>query len=103
MMKNMGNMQGMVKQVQKLQKEMEQAQEYLNTQEFVGSSVNDFVKVSLNGKRDVLDVTIAREVVDPDDIEMLQDLMVAAIADALKKVEDRTNEVMGRYTKGLPF
>ncbi|MBS4749838.1 YbaB/EbfC family nucleoid-associated protein [Carnobacteriaceae bacterium zg-ZUI78] len=103
MMKNMGNMQGMMKQVQKLQKEMEQAQEYLNTQEFVGSSVNDFVKVSLNGKRDVLDVTIAREVVDPDDIEMLQDLMVAAIADALKKVEDRTNEVMGRYTKGLPF
>lgn len=103
MMRGMGNMQGMMKQMQKLQKEMEQAQEYLNGLEFVGQSTSDFVQVKMNGKREVLDVVLKPEVVDPDDVDMLQDLLVAAMNDALNKVEERSQEVMGKYTKGLPF
>lgn len=99
----MGNMQGMMKQVQKMQKEMEKAQEYLNGLEFVGTATNDYVQVKMNGKREVVDVTIAPDVVDPEDVDMLQDLVLVAINDALQKVEKRTNEVMGKYTTGLPF
>lgn len=102
-MGNMGNMQSMMKQMQKLQKEMESAQDYLNEQQFEGVSANDMVKIVLNGKRDVVDVTIAPDIVDPEDVGMLEDMVVMAMQDALNKVESRTNEVMGRYTKGLPF
>ncbi|TFU96347.1 YbaB/EbfC family nucleoid-associated protein [Granulicatella sp. WM01] len=102
-MRGMGNMQGMMKQMQKLQKEMEKAQDYLNEQEFVGISTNDFVQVKMTGKKEVIDVIIKPEIVDPEDIDMLQDLLVVAMNDALKKVETRTQEVMGKYTQHLPF
>lgn len=103
MMRGMGNMQGMMKQMQKLQKEMEKSQEYLNGLEFIGVASNDLVQVKMNGKKEVLDVVLKPEVVDPDDVDMLQDLLVAAINDALTKVNDKNNEVMGKYTKNLPF
>lgn len=102
MMRGMGNMQGMMKQVQKMQKEMGAAQETLNAKEFVASSVNDLVTVTMNGERKVLDLVIKPDVIDPEDPEMLQDLVLTTVNDALAKVEAETAATMGKYTQGLP-
>ncbi|WP_046176595.1 YbaB/EbfC family nucleoid-associated protein [Domibacillus indicus] len=101
----MGNMQNMMKQMQKMQKQMQQAQEELAEKQFEGTAGGGMVKVTLSGQKQVTDVQIQEEVVDPDDIEMLQDLVLAAVNDALKKVDDETNQTMGQFTKGmnLPF
>ncbi|KGR75227.1 YbaB/EbfC family nucleoid-associated protein [Ureibacillus manganicus] len=104
-MRGMGNMQGMMKKMQKMQKEMMQAQEELNAKEFEGTAGGGMVKVTVNGQREVLNVNLDPSVVDPEDVEMLQDLVVVAINDALKKVEDTTSSTMGKFTQGLnlPF
>ncbi|CAM5198322.1 Nucleoid-associated protein OS=Ureibacillus acetophenoni OX=614649 GN=SAMN05877842_1255 PE=3 SV=1 [Ureibacillus acetophenoni] len=104
-MRGMGNMQGMMKKMQKMQKEMMQAQEELNAREFEGTAGGGMVKVTVNGQREVLGVNLDPSVVDPDDVEMLQDLVVVAINDALKKVEETTAFTMGKFTQGLnlPF
>lgn len=101
MMRGMGNMQGMMKQMQKMQKKMAKAQEDLGEERIEGSAGGGMVTVVVSGHREVLDVIIKEEVVDPDDIEMLQDLVLAATNDALKKVEEITNKKMGQFTKGL--
>jgi nucleoid-associated protein EbfC len=100
-----GNMQNMMKQMQKMQKQMQEAQEELAEKKFEGSSGGGMVKISISGQKEIVDVQIKEEVVDPDDIDMLQDLVLAAVNDALKKVEDETNQKMGQFTKGmnLPF
>lgn len=103
MMRGMGNMQGMMKQVQKMQKEMGEAQEKLNETEFTGSSTNDLVKVVFTGNRRMKDIQINDEVVDPEDTEMLQDLIVLAVNDVLEKIDTESEKTMGKYTKGLPF
>ncbi len=104
-MRGMGNMQGMMKKMQKMQKEMMQAQEELNVKEFEGTAGGGMVKVTVNGQREVLGVNLDPSVVDPEDVEMLQDLVVVAINDALKKVEETTTSTMGKFTQGLnlPF
>jgi DNA-binding YbaB/EbfC family protein len=101
----MGNMQNMMKQMQKMQKEMAKAQEELGEKKIEGSAGGGMVTVVVTGHKEVVDVIIKPEAVDPDDIEMLQDLVLAATNDALKKVEDLTNSTMGQFTKGmnLPF
>nr|WP_211272216.1 YbaB/EbfC family nucleoid-associated protein [Domibacillus iocasae] len=101
----MGNMQNMMKQMQKMQKQMQEAQEELAEKQFEGTAGGGMVKVSMSGQKQVTDVQIKEEVVDPEDIEMLQDLVLAAVNDALKKVDDETNQTMGQFTKGmnLPF
>lgn len=95
-------MQGMMKQMQKMQKDMAKAQEALNAQEFVGASTNDYVKATFTGDKTMKDLAIANELVDPDDVEMLQDMVIMAVNDALKQIEKETEKTMGRYTKGLP-
>lgn len=104
-MRGMGNMQGMMKKMQKMQKEMVEAQEALNEQQFEGVAGGGMVKVVMNGQRQVLDIVLDESVVDPEDVEMLQDLMIVAVNDALKKVEDTTASTMGKFTQGmnLPF
>ncbi|WP_425388521.1 YbaB/EbfC family nucleoid-associated protein [Domibacillus robiginosus] len=101
----MGNMQNMMKQMQKMQKQMQEAQEQLAEKQFEGTAGGGMVKISMSGQKQVIDVQIKEEVVDPDDIDMLQDLVLAAVNDALKKVDDETNQTMGQFTKGmnLPF
>lgn len=101
----MGNMQNMMKQMQKMQKKMAEAQEELGQQKIEGTAGGGMVTVIVTGHKEVVDVTIKPEAVDPDDIEMLQDLVLAATNDALKKVEELTNNTMGQFTKGmnLPF
>jgi nucleoid-associated protein EbfC len=101
----MGNMQNMMKQMQKMQKKMAEAQEELGEKKIEGSAGGGMVTVIVTGHKEVVDVIIKPEAVDPDDIEMLQDLVLAATNDALKKVEELTNSTMGQFTKGmnLPF
>lgn len=103
MMRGMGNMQGMMKQVQKMQKEMVQAQDKLNETELTGAATNDLVKVVFTGNRRMKDLQINEGVVDPEDTEMLQDLVIMAVNDALAKIDVETEKTMGKYTKGLPF
>ncbi|UAT30761.1 YbaB/EbfC family nucleoid-associated protein [Bacillus badius] len=104
-MRGMGNMQNMMKQMQKMQKKMAEAQEELAVKEFEGTAGGGMVTVKISGQKEVVDVLIKEEAVDPDDIEMLQDLVLAATNDALKKVDEETNKTMGQFTKGmnLPF
>ncbi|MBS4210770.1 YbaB/EbfC family nucleoid-associated protein [Bacillus sp. FJAT-50079] len=100
-MRGMGNMQGMMKQMQKMQKKMAEAQEALGEKRLEGTAGGGMVTVIVSGHKEVLEVNINEEVVDPEDIEMLQDLVVAATNDALKQADDLTNATMGQFTKGI--
>jgi nucleoid-associated protein EbfC len=97
----MGNMQKMLKQMQKMQKEMQKAQEQLGEKTVEGTAGGGMVTVIANGHKQILEVKIKEEVVDPEDIEMLQDLVLAATNDALKKADELANEMMGQFAKGL--
>ncbi|MFD1849290.1 YbaB/EbfC family nucleoid-associated protein [Oceanobacillus bengalensis] len=96
-----GNMNNMMKQMQKMQKKMMQAQDELFEMSFEASAGGGMVTVVANGKKEITDVQIKEEVVDPDDIEMLQDLILAATNDVLKQIDEKTNSTMGQFTKGL--
>ncbi|MBM7663501.1 DNA-binding YbaB/EbfC family protein [Bacillus mesophilus] len=100
-MRGGGNMGNMMKQMQKMQKQMAKAQEELGEKRIEGTAGGGMVTVIVSGHKEVLEVNIKEEVVDPDDIEMLQDLVLAATNDALKKAEELTNNTMGQFTKGL--
>lgn len=104
-MGNMGNMQGMMQKMQKMQKDMEKEQTAIQNTEFTATSVNELVKVKVSGKKEVLEIELAPALVDPDDIEMLQDLVIATVNEALSKVDQTTEDRMGKFTKGLnlPF
>jgi nucleoid-associated protein EbfC len=97
----MGNMQKMMKQMQKMQKDMAKAQEELAEKTIEGTAGGGMVTVTINGSKEVVDVNIKEEVVDPEDIDMLQDLVLAATNDALKKMDELTNDTMGKFTKGM--
>lgn len=97
----MGNMQNMMKQMQKMQKKMAEAQEELGEKKIEGTAGGGMVSVVVTGHKEIVEVTIKPEVVDPDDIEMLQDLVLAATNDALKKADELTNNTMGQFTKGM--
>ncbi|QQZ11347.1 YbaB/EbfC family nucleoid-associated protein [Heyndrickxia vini] len=100
-MRGMGNMQNMMKQMQKMQKKMAEAQEELGDKRIEGTAGGGMVTVIVSGHKEIVEVNIKEEVVDPEDIEMLQDLVLAATNDALKKAEELTNQTMGQFTKGL--
>ncbi|HLS67248.1 MAG TPA: YbaB/EbfC family nucleoid-associated protein [Pseudogracilibacillus sp.] len=100
-MKGMGNMGNMMKQMQKMQKKMMKAQEELLAMEFEASVGGGMVTVIANGKREIIDVQINEEAVDPEDVEMLQDLIIAAMNDVMNQIETKTEETMGQFTKGL--
>ncbi len=93
------NMQQMMRQAQKMQEEMKAAQERLAEEEVTGSA-SGMVNVTLTGAREVVSVEIKPEAVDPDDVEMLEDLVAAAIGDALNKVAEKEKEIMP-YGGGL--
>ncbi|WP_203249198.1 YbaB/EbfC family nucleoid-associated protein [Sporosarcina beigongshangi] len=100
-MRGMGNMQGMMKQMQKMQKKMAEAQEELGEKRLEGAAGGGMVKVIVSGDKQVVDVIIDPSVVDPEDVEMLQDLVVIATNEAMAKAEELTNSTMGQFTKGL--
>ena len=96
-----GNINNLMKQAQKLQRDMEQAQKELETKEFEASVGGGAVLVKVNGKKEVLSINIKEEVVDPDDVEMLEDLVLSAVNEALKKADEETSSKMGKLTGGL--
>ncbi|MDW0111387.1 YbaB/EbfC family nucleoid-associated protein [Sporosarcina aquimarina] len=100
-MRGMGNMQGMMKQMQKMQKQMAEAQEKLGDERLEGAAGGGMVKVIVSGDKKVVDVIVDPSVIDPEDAEMLQDLIVIATNDAMEKAEELTNSTMGQFTKGL--
>lgn len=100
-MKGLPNMAGMMKQVQKMQEKMAQVQEELETKTVVGESGGGMIKVTVNGKQKIIAVTIDREVVDPEDVEMLEDLVVAAANKALEEAGKLAQEEMAKATNGL--
>ena len=96
-----GSMTNMMKQAQRMQRQMEEGKKELETKEFTASAGGGAVEVAVNGQKEVLRVKLTQEVVDPDDIEMLQDLIVAAANEALRQAEAANEELMGRMTGGL--
>src|SRR5690625_4284766 len=96
-----GNMGGMMKQMQKMQKDMEKAQNERLEMEIETSSGGRMVTVKASGSYEMIDVEINEEVVDQEDVEMLQDLVLAATNDVMKQIEDKTEATMGKFTKGL--
>lgn len=97
----MAGLGDMMKQVQKMQAKMEEMQSQLEQMTVEGSAGGGMVKVTTNGKNEVLSITIDPEVVNKDDIEMLQDLIVAAINQARQKVQELQSEQMANLTGGL--
>jgi len=97
-MKGMGNM---MKQAQKLQNKMMKLQEELSSRTIEASSGGGMVKVVANGKQQVVSIDIEKEVVDPEDVEMLQDLILAAVNDALAKSQEMVSSEMGKLTGGM--
>ncbi len=96
-----GNMNNLMKQAQKMQRQMEENQKALEEQEFTASAGGGAVEVTISGKKLVTKVHLAEEVVDPDDIEMLEDLIAAATNEAYRKVEEAQQSAMSRLTGGL--
>ena len=95
------NMQQMMRQAQKMQEQMAQAQEELAELSVTGSAGGGLVEITLSGKRDVETVTVKPQAVDPDDVEMLEDLIAAALGDALAKVDEKEKELLPYGAAGL--
>jgi DNA-binding YbaB/EbfC family protein len=100
-MKGMPNMGQLMKQAQQIQTKMAKLQEDLGDRTVEASSGGGMVIVVANGRQEVLSIKIEQEVIDPDDTEMLQDLIMAAVNDALTRAKDMVNEEMGKLTKGM--
>lgn len=96
-----GNMGNLVKQAQKMQKDMEKKQEELATKVVETTVGGGAVYVKANGKKEILEVKIKPEVLDPDDVEMLQDLIIVAVNEVIKKAEDMYTSELGKITGGL--
>lgn len=94
----MNNMNQMMKQVKKMQEQMLKAQEELGSKTIEGSSGGGVVTVQVNGHKKLLSMQIKPEAVDPEDIEMLQDLVITAVNDALTQAEELANNDMGKFT-----
>ncbi|MGL5411606.1 YbaB/EbfC family nucleoid-associated protein [Cetobacterium sp.] len=97
----MGNMNNLMKQAQQMQKKMEQMQKDLEEKEFEASVGGGAVTVKANGKKEVLAINIKPEVVDEDDVEMLEDLVLSAVNEALRKADEETSSQMGKVTGGM--
>lgn len=96
-----GNMNNLMKQAQKMQRQMEEKQQEIADKEWEATAGGGAVTVKVSGKKEVTSVKLSKEVVDPEDIEMLEDLIVAAVNEALRKMEDETSKAMDSITGGL--
>lgn len=95
------NMQGMLKQAQKMQEDMAALQEDLDSREYEVKAGGGAVTVRINGKLEVLSIDVSEEIVDPDDIETMTDVLVAAVNEAIKKVNETNSAEMGKITGSL--
>ena len=95
------NMNAMIRQAQKMQEDMAALQEDLDAREYDISAGGGVVAVKINGKKEILSIDIQPEIVDPDDIETLSDILVAAVNEAIKRVEDTNSEEMSKITGNM--
>ena len=96
-----GNMNNMMKQVQKMQKQMEEQQKALEEAEYTATAGGGAVEVTITGTKTVTKVKLDPDAVDPDDVEMLEDLIMAAMNEAMKKADDASSAAMSRMTGGM--
>ena len=96
-----GNMNNLMKQAQRMQRQMEEAQKELEEKEVTATAGGGAVEVTISGKKEITKVKLSEEVVDPDDIEMLQDLIIAAVNEALRKADADSAAMMSKLTGGL--
>lgn|SRR5574344_658476 len=94
------NIQAMMKQAQKLQKEMLEEKGKIDDTIFEGKS--SFVTVELKGNKEIQNIKIEKDVIEKDEVEMLEDMLVVAINDAMKQIDKETEKKMGKYTQGMP-
>ena len=96
-----GNMNNLMKQAQAMQKKMQDMQKEIENSEFEASAGGGAVTVRVSGKQEILGINIKKEVVDPDDVEMLEDLVLSAVNEALRKADEETENKMGKLTGGM--
>ena len=96
-----GNIQKMMKQAQKLQRQMLEAQEALADERVEGTSAGGMVKAVADGQQNLVEISIDPAAVDPEDVEMLEDLVLVAVSEALRKSRDLAEERLGAFTKGM--
>ena len=96
-----GNMNNLMKQAQKMQRQMEENQKALEEKEYTAAAGGGAVEITVSGKKEIVKVKLAEEVVDPDDIEMLEDLIMAAANQALRQMEEDSAAMMSKLTGGL--
>ena len=96
-----GNMNNLMKQAQRMQRQMEENQKELETKEFTAKAGGGAVEVTVTGKKEITKVKLSQEVVDPDDVEMLEDLVMAAANEALRMAEEANAEAMSKMAGGL--
>ncbi len=96
-----GNMNNLMKQAQRMQRQMEESQKELETKEFTAKAGGGAVEVTVSGKKEIVKVVLSQDVVDPDDVEMLQDLIVAATNEALRMADEASANMMSKMTGGL--
>lgn len=96
-----GNMANLMKQAQKMQRQMEEQAKEMETKEFSATAGGGAVEVTVSGSKKILKVKLDEEVVDPDDVEMLEDLLVAAVNEALEKVDAETTSAMSKFTGSM--
>ena len=96
-----GNMANLMKQAQKMQRQMEESQKELEEKEFTAKAGGGAIEVTISGKKEVKSVKLQEEVVDPEDIETLEDLIVAAVNEAIRMVDEETSNNMSKLTGGM--
>ena len=96
-----GNMNNLMKQAQRMQKQMEETQAELEVKEYEASAGGGVVSVKINGQKEITELTIDPEAVDPDDVEMLQDVIMAAVNEAIRMQADDEKEQLGKITGGM--
>jgi len=96
-----GNMNNMMKQIQKMQKDMTDAQEKIEAESYEATAGGGAIKVVVNGKKELISIDLKPEIVDPDDIEMLQDLIMVAVNEAMKIADETMNKTMSKFTGGM--
>ena len=96
-----GNMANLLKQAQKMQRQMEEQAKEMETKEFTATAGGGAVEVTVSGTKKVLKVKLDEEAVDPDDVEMLEDLIVAAVNEAMDKVDEVSASAMSKFTGGM--
>lgn len=96
-----GNMNNLMKQAQKMQKQMEESTKALEEKEITATAGGGAVEITMTGKKEITKVKLSEEVVDPDDIEMLEDLIMAATNEAIRQIEELSNASMSKITGGL--